>query len=286
MTTEELFLKGLEYYHQNNFVEAVKCFRQGAEEGDPTCQYNLGVAYNSGKGVIQDYEQAKVWLLKATENDFAPAYTLLGHMREKGLGMDVNEEDALWFYRVASSKGDAIGLYSAGVMFLEGRGTDKNYNMAFQHFLYSAKNRDTPAGTYFYLGLCYEKGYGTDVNMALAIQNYEQSARMGDAAAKRNLGLCYLLGKGVKQDSIKALYWTEQAAKGGDRLAFRHLGLMYMRGEGVPKDKNKALLYLNEAAKRGDKYAQQVFDELSTSGWGATLVKKLTEKMIEKLFDL
>ena len=42
-----------------------------AEQGDPSAQFNLGLAYDSGQGIVQDYVQAYKWLDLAATN-FSP----------------------------------------------------------------------------------------------------------------------------------------------------------------------------------------------------------------------
>ncbi len=42
--------------------EAVKWYRLAAEQGDANAQYNLGVMYVLGEGVIQDDVYAHMWL--------------------------------------------------------------------------------------------------------------------------------------------------------------------------------------------------------------------------------
>jgi TPR repeat protein len=39
----------------------VKWYRLAAEQGDDSAQYSLGLMYNNGKGVIQDYVRAHMW---------------------------------------------------------------------------------------------------------------------------------------------------------------------------------------------------------------------------------
>ena len=43
-------------------TEAVRWFRQAAEQGDATAQVALGLMYDQGEGVPQDYVQAHKWV--------------------------------------------------------------------------------------------------------------------------------------------------------------------------------------------------------------------------------
>ncbi|MEY2820448.1 MAG: hypothetical protein RL105_20, partial [Verrucomicrobiota bacterium] len=43
-------------------AEAVRWYRKAAEQGHAKAQYNLGVAYDEGRGVPKDYAEAYAWL--------------------------------------------------------------------------------------------------------------------------------------------------------------------------------------------------------------------------------
>ena len=53
---------------------------QAAEQGNAKAQYNLGVRYDNGLGVRQDYTQAVQWYRKAAEQGDAEAQFNLGSM--------------------------------------------------------------------------------------------------------------------------------------------------------------------------------------------------------------
>ena len=44
-----------------DYVEAVAWYRKAADQGDPDAQYNLGVMHDTGQGVPQDYVEAHKW---------------------------------------------------------------------------------------------------------------------------------------------------------------------------------------------------------------------------------
>ena len=53
-----------------NYAEAVKWYRKAADQGLGEAQHNLGVMYEDGEGVPQDYVQAHVWFnLAAAQGD-------------------------------------------------------------------------------------------------------------------------------------------------------------------------------------------------------------------------
>ena len=55
---------------KQDYFEAVKWYRQAAEQGNAKAQVNLGVMYAKGQGVRQDKGQAKEWFGKACDNGY------------------------------------------------------------------------------------------------------------------------------------------------------------------------------------------------------------------------
>lgn len=81
-TSEEVNKNGEEFFHNNNYAEAVKWYRKSAEQGNAVAQYNLGNCYYDGNGVPQSYEGAVKWLRKAAEQGVADAKEELDMMGE------------------------------------------------------------------------------------------------------------------------------------------------------------------------------------------------------------
>lgn len=46
----------------------LEAYRKAAEQGDATAQFNLGVIYDNGRGVPQDYQRAYAWFSVAAVN--------------------------------------------------------------------------------------------------------------------------------------------------------------------------------------------------------------------------
>src|SRR5712691_4348728 len=61
--------------------------RAAAEEGEAKAQFNLGVMYDNGQGVPQDYNEAAKWYTKAAEQGFPAAEYNLAGMYEDGRGV-------------------------------------------------------------------------------------------------------------------------------------------------------------------------------------------------------
>ncbi len=55
------FQDGVDAYDRGDYKEAVKWFGLSAKQGFAKAQNNLGVMYDRGQGVAQDYVQAHKW---------------------------------------------------------------------------------------------------------------------------------------------------------------------------------------------------------------------------------
>ena len=66
---------------------AQKEMLQLAEAGDVELQFSLGVMYEHGEGVRQDYAEAVRWYRKAAEQEYAEAQNNLGVMYANGYGV-------------------------------------------------------------------------------------------------------------------------------------------------------------------------------------------------------
>src|SRR5664279_1979980 len=67
--------------------KSVAVIEQQAANGDAAAQWVLGVRYEHGKGVPQDYAQAAAWYRKAAEQGNATAQWLLGDLYDLGHGV-------------------------------------------------------------------------------------------------------------------------------------------------------------------------------------------------------
>ena len=58
---------GLAAYRRGDYATALRIWRSLADQGDANAQYNLGLMYQKGKGVPQDYKEAVKWYMLAAE---------------------------------------------------------------------------------------------------------------------------------------------------------------------------------------------------------------------------
>jgi TPR repeat protein len=109
-----------------------------------------------------------------------------------------------------------------------------------------AKNGNVDSQTL--LGEIYLDGIGTEVNFEKAFFWLSKAAK-SDVEAKYLLGFMYENGLYVKQDNLKALSFYEASAKNGGLLAQFNVAMMYKEGKGgIKKDMNKAMMWLEKAS--------------------------------------
>ena len=80
-------------------------FRKAAEQGDAEAQSNLGYAYDTGRGVPQDYTQAVAWYRKAAEQGEADAQYQLGVMYANGQGVPQDAVSAYMWFNLSAARG-------------------------------------------------------------------------------------------------------------------------------------------------------------------------------------
>ena len=91
-------------------AEAVRWFRLAAEQGHAMAQYNLGVMFANGRGVAKSDAQAVRWYRLAAEQGYAMAQNNLGGMFENGRGVAKNESEAMRLYNLAAAQGNELAM--------------------------------------------------------------------------------------------------------------------------------------------------------------------------------
>jgi len=99
------FADALQAFDSGDFKKAHKLWLIEAEKGDAASQVKLGIMYNLGKGVPQDYQESVKWLRLAVEQGDAHAQYNLGLMYLNGYGVNQSYADAYAWWVVASANG-------------------------------------------------------------------------------------------------------------------------------------------------------------------------------------
>ena len=121
------FNKGLTAAQSGDFATALKEWKPLAEEGNAVAQNNLGLMYQNGWGVPQDYKEAVYWYRLAAEQEHAKAQFNLGVMYNNGNGVPQDYEEAVRWYQLAAEQGHSKAQGNLGVMYAFGNGVIKDY---------------------------------------------------------------------------------------------------------------------------------------------------------------
>ena len=93
-----------------------------AEEGNVIAQNRLGLFYKVGKGVPQNYGQAKRWFEEAARQGHAEAQINLGTLYLQGDAPPRSAQMALFWYGRAAEQGDVPAFAKLGLMYQEAQG--------------------------------------------------------------------------------------------------------------------------------------------------------------------
>jgi S1-C subfamily serine protease/uncharacterized protein YecT (DUF1311 family) len=167
------FTEGYEAWQRGDYTEALKRYREGAEQGDAASQNALAASYYLGRGVPQDYAEAVKWYRKAAEQGDAGSQYLLGAMYAQGKGVPRDDAQAAKWYRKAAEQGEAEAQR--------------------------------------YLGSMYYTGNAVPKDATEAVKWWRRAAEQGLAGAQYILGTMYAKGEGVPRDYVEAYKWIDLA---------------------------------------------------------------------------
>jgi len=128
-------------YLRGDYARAEREFRPLAERGNVLAQYKLGLMYNNGEGVKQNFGEAVKWFNRAASQGYAPAQRGLGIKFGKGQGVKRNYGEAVRWYRFGADQGDAASQYRLGRMYALGRGIRRDFTEAFAWFNLAADQK-------------------------------------------------------------------------------------------------------------------------------------------------
>jgi len=204
--------------------DAVKWFRQAAQEGNALAQFNLGRMYFGGFGVRKDDSEGLQWLRKAANQGYAIAQNSLGSRYHLGFGvMTQDYAEAMKWYKEAAEQGYAPAKFNLGELHFQGLGVTQDY--------------------------------------AKAVKWYRKAAEQGYASAQARLCTMYAHGSGVTEDYAEAVNWCRKAEH-GSAAAQETLGWLYETGRGVTQDYDEAAKRYRKAAEQGQIGAKKALERL------------------------
>jgi uncharacterized protein len=250
-----------------NYDKAREWFQKAADAGNADGMNNSAELYYYGRGVARDYAQARDWYEKAAAAGNANAMYSLGWMYEKGSGV-INRDytQARHWYQGAAAAGNMEAMYNLGVLYQNGQGVAQDYDQAREWFQKAADAGNADAMNK--LGELYSYAQGVTRDYAPARNWYQRAAAAGSTEAMCNLGVLYQNGQGSPQNYDQARNWFKKAADAGNAEAINKLGELYYYAQGVARDYIPARNWYQRAAAAGNAKAMSNLGVLYENGQG------------------
>jgi TPR repeat protein len=121
-------------YRLADYATALRVYHSLAEQGLAVAQFNLGLMYDLGQGVVQNDPEAAKWYRLAADQGRDDAQYQLGRLYYK---QDNYAEAAKWF-QLAADQGRADAQSNLGTMYAEGEGVPQDFVVALMWFSMAA----------------------------------------------------------------------------------------------------------------------------------------------------
>jgi len=172
-----------------------------AEKGNPTAQFDLGLAYDKGEGGLErNGPEAVKWYTKASEKGSVRAEYNLAILYGRGEIVSKDDAEAARWYRKAAEQGYAPAQNNLGAAYHSGIGVTVNNSEAVKWWSKAA----------------YERGLGVSKDPVAAANWWKQSAGQGSSDGELDLALAYYKGVGVEKNYNEAYKWANLSAQQGN----------------------------------------------------------------------
>jgi uncharacterized protein len=228
----------------------LELLRDSAGKGYLPAMLNLGLIFEAGEYVKQDYAEAFHWFGVAAEKGSAEGQLQLGGCYHYGFGTNVDLAMAAKCYERAAEQTNYVAMKSLGYLLQNGVGVEKNLRQAEYWDLRAAKEGNNRRAMYN-LGVIYTAKPDYTNSMNEAFHWLKQSADLGDALGCQEVAAFYSRGWGVVATNVDSYhYWLTKAATYGATDAQYRLGVAYRTGDGVVKNEEASLAWYGEAAAK------------------------------------
>jgi TPR repeat protein len=226
-----------------DFSESIRRLQNAAKHGNPTAQFLLGHAYESGLGVPKDMNETIHWYARATG---IPAGSTGDGSSIAGTRSEKDFAQAFESCRAAAEKGDASAQLYLGLAYDLGRDVPRDSVEAARWYRMAEAAGSASAASN--LGVLYHNGDGTVKDSVAAAKWFQESASRGSASGQYSLGRMYYEGDGVPLNYVEAGKWLEKSASQGNPSAQILLSYLYATGRGVQGSTPLAYMWINLAS--------------------------------------
>jgi len=239
------------YRRQNTTGALSKAFswlNRAAKKDEPYSWFELGILYEKGLGVFQDYKKAFSSYQKAADKGVLNAHMKLGLFYQNGIGTEKNIRMALEHYTILEKEADDkdVKQQISGLLaniYLVMATEEEDEEKKFKLYKLAAEYGDNNSQTI--VADAYRNGKGVAKDYEQAVKWYKLVAERKNTYAMESLGYLYSNGLGEEKNYVEALKWYKLAAEEGSADAAWNIGGMYYNGYGVRQDLEEAKRWYN-----------------------------------------
>lgn len=126
-------------------LDTAETYRAAAGQGDAKAQYKLARCYENGRGVEQDFAEARKWYEKSARQGNADAQHALATCYAYGMQVAQDYDQAIKWYRKAAEQGHADSEYAMGMNYTYGIGVEADVKQAEKWYRKAAAQGHTKA---------------------------------------------------------------------------------------------------------------------------------------------
>ncbi len=121
---DQLYEEAIRLHGSAKLEEVFSLYTRAAELGNAAAQYNIAMMYANGEAVNVDYQQAVYWFRKSASQQFAPAQYRLGELYFFGMGgLPEDTKTAGRLFKAAAEQGDPDAQVNLALLL----GTDRYF---------------------------------------------------------------------------------------------------------------------------------------------------------------
>jgi len=136
--------QGAGYFRQGRYAEALVAWEEAAARGSTEAALALGMMYDSGQGVPQNYGDAFSWYELAAEQDDPVALFNVGVFYDAGYGVAQDTAEAASWYERAVVRGSGRAAYNLALLYQKGDGVSQDGSQAALYFQHAERLGITP----------------------------------------------------------------------------------------------------------------------------------------------
>jgi TPR repeat protein len=258
-----LGLHMLFHEHESLQDEAYEWLKKAADEFEPDACFRLGERYYKGLGVDIDYDEAFEYFMIGDILGNVESTGFLGKCYFHGRGIDEDDDKAFHYFDKAAADGHLSSIVYLGICYSDGLGVEKDSEEAFRLFNIAAEEEHPDA--HFLLGELIRNSDETEENLKKAFECFLEGAQQKNVSAYYAVGRAYYLGEGINENNSEAVKWLSLAVDNEHSEAKYLLGECYLKGFGVEIDHMKAYDLLSSASIDGIESAEEMINEFGLS---------------------